>query len=155
MPIPEVHVNHLRRHRTSMPNSLEKLHLVCVLYLFCIFLDQNEKNNQSPHWGRDEGILSSCPRFAKSQLGMPCLGLQILDTWMGLPCPSLNVVLDFISLTLQGGTTFHLTSIWQIFLAEEWILDSSELHVLSAVLLSDKHILIWQWWIFKWFFLNY
>ena len=29
-------------------------------------LGKNEKNNQSPNWGRDSGIPSSCPRFATS-----------------------------------------------------------------------------------------
>ena len=63
-PIPEV--IHLWRHRTSMPNNLEKSRLVCVLDIFCTFLGKNEKNNQSPHWGRDSGIRSSCPRFETS-----------------------------------------------------------------------------------------
>ena len=63
-PIPEVVP--LWRHRTSTPNNLEKSRLVCVLDIFCSFLDKNEKNNQTPHWGRDEGIPSSCPRFATS-----------------------------------------------------------------------------------------
>ena len=38
---------------------------VCVRYILHI-LDKNEKNKQSPHWGRDEEIPSSCPRFASS-----------------------------------------------------------------------------------------
>ena len=63
-PIPEV--IHLWRHRTSTPNNLEKLRLVGVLYIFYTFLDKNEKNNQTPHWGRDLGIPSSCPIFATS-----------------------------------------------------------------------------------------
>ena len=63
-PIPEVF--HLWRHRTSTPNNLEKSSLVGVLDIFCTFLDKNEKNNQTPHWGRDSGIPSSCPRFATS-----------------------------------------------------------------------------------------
>ena len=50
----------------SMQNNLEKSHGVCVLHLFCTFLDKNGKNYQSHHWGRDEGISSSCPRFATS-----------------------------------------------------------------------------------------
>ena len=58
MPIPEV--IHLWRHRTSMPNNVEKSCLGCVLDIFCTF----EKNNQTQHWGRDEGIPFSCPRFA-------------------------------------------------------------------------------------------
>ena len=33
------------------------------------------------------------------RLGKPRRGLQILDTWMGFPSPSLNVVLDSINLT--------------------------------------------------------
>ena len=63
-PIPEV--IHLWRHRTSTPNNLEKSRLVCVLDIFWTFLGKNEKNNQSPHWGRDSGIPSLCPRFATS-----------------------------------------------------------------------------------------
>ena len=53
-PIPEV--IYLWRHRTSTPNNVEKSRLVGVLDIFCTFLDKNEKNNQTPHWGRDEGI---------------------------------------------------------------------------------------------------
>ena len=34
--------------------------------IFCTFLGKNEKNNQTPHWGRDSGIPSSCLRFATS-----------------------------------------------------------------------------------------
>ena len=63
-PIPEVIL--LWRHRTSTQNNLEMSRLVCVLDIFCPFLDKNEKNNQSPHSGRDTGIPSSCPRFATS-----------------------------------------------------------------------------------------
>ena len=63
-PIPEV--IHLWRHRTSTPNNLEKSRLGCVLNIFCTFLGKNEKNNQTPHWGRDSGIPSSCLRFATS-----------------------------------------------------------------------------------------
>ena len=48
-PIPEV--NYLWRHRTSTPNNVEKLHLLCILFLICTFSDKNEKNNQSPHKG--------------------------------------------------------------------------------------------------------
>ena len=33
--------------------NLEKLCLVCILYLFCTFYGKNEKKNQSPHLGRD------------------------------------------------------------------------------------------------------
>ena len=63
-PIPEV--IHLWRHRTSTPNNLEKSRLGCVLKIFYTFLGKNEKNNQTPHWGRDSGIPSSCLRFATS-----------------------------------------------------------------------------------------
>ena len=63
-PIPEV--IYLWRHRTSTPNNVEKSRLVGVLDIFCTFLDKNEKNNQTPYWGRDSGIPSSCPRFATS-----------------------------------------------------------------------------------------
>ena len=63
-PIQEV--IHLWRHRTSTPNNLGKSRLGCVLDIFCTFWDKNEKNNQTPHWGRDSGIPSSCLRFATS-----------------------------------------------------------------------------------------
>ena len=43
-----------------------KVRLMCFLFLFCEFLDKNEKNNQSPYWRREMGILSSCPWFAAS-----------------------------------------------------------------------------------------
>ena len=89
-PIPEV--IHLWRHRTSTPNNLEKSRLGCVLNIFCTFLGKNEKNNQTPHWGRDFGIPSSCLRFGK-----PRRGLQILDTRKGFPRPSLNAVFDYFS----------------------------------------------------------
>ena len=79
-PIPEVVP--LWRHRTSTPNNLEKSRLVCVLDIFCSFLDKNEKNNQTPHWGRDD---------------KPRRGLQIMDTRMGFPCPFHSVVIDSIN----------------------------------------------------------
>ena len=107
-PIQEVIL--LWRHRTSTPNNLEKSRLLCVLDIFCTFLGKNEKNNQSPHWGRDWGIPSSCPRRQDLQhprLGKPRRGLQILDTGMGFPHPSLNVVLDSINLW-----ECKLTKVW-------------------------------------------
>ena len=63
-PIPEV--IHLWRHRKSTPNNLEKSRLGCVFNIFCTILGKNEKNNQTPHWGRDSGIPSSWQRFATS-----------------------------------------------------------------------------------------
>ena len=111
-PIPEV--IHLWHHKTSTPNNLEKSRLVCVLDIFCTFLGKNEKNNQSPHWGRDLGIPSSCPIFATSTTwqasswianlghGKPRRVLQILDTRMGFPRPSLNVALDSINLNKES-----------------------------------------------------
>ena len=47
------------------------------------------------------GTWESHPRVHDLQyprLGKPRRGLQILDTWMGFPRPSLNVVLDSINL---------------------------------------------------------
>ena len=46
------------------------------------------------------GMRESHPRvqdLKHPRLGKPRRGLQILDTWMGFPRPSLNVVLDSIS----------------------------------------------------------
>ena len=65
-------------------NNLEKLCGMCVLDIFCTFLDKNEKNNQSPHWGRDKGnpILVS-QDLQHPRLGKPRRGLHILDTRMG------------------------------------------------------------------------
>ena len=48
----------------------------------------------------EEGTRESHPRVQDLQhprLGKPRRGLQILDTRMGFPRPSLNVVLDYIS----------------------------------------------------------
>ena len=54
------------------------------------------------------GIRESHPRVQDllyPRLGKPRRGLQILDTRMGFPRPSLNVVLDSISPTLEGETS--------------------------------------------------
>ena len=51
----------------------------------------------------EEGTRESHPRVQDLQhprLGKPRRGLQILDTRMGFPRPSLNVVLDSINLVL-------------------------------------------------------
>ena len=82
-PIPEV--IHLWRHRMSTPNNLEMSRLECVLDIFCTFLDKNEKNNQSPHWGRDSGIPSSCPRFATSTTRPASLWISNLGHSDGIP----------------------------------------------------------------------
>ena len=82
-PIPEV--IHLRRHRMSTPNNLEKSRLVGVLDIFCTFLDKNEKNNQTPHWGRDSGIPSSCPRFATSTTQQASSWITNLGHLDGIP----------------------------------------------------------------------
>ena len=101
--------------------------------IFCTFFDKNEKNNQSPHWGRDSGIPSSCPRFATSTTrqasswianlghsdGIPSSlqaeswMLQILDTRMGFPRPSLNVVLDSINLCWEDYKLFCILTIFK------------------------------------------
>ena len=70
------------------------------LYLFCTFLDKNEKNNQSPHWGRGREPHPRVQDLQHPQLDMPRPGLQILDTRMGFFRLSLNVVLGSINLTL-------------------------------------------------------
>ena len=101
-PIPEV--IHLWRHRTSTPNDLEKSRLVCVLDIFYTFLDKNEKKIKHHI---EEGTRESHPRvqdLLHPRLGKPRRGLQILDTRMGFPRPSLNVVLDSISLYFRENT---------------------------------------------------
>ena len=82
-PIPEV--IHLWSHRTSTSNNLDKSRLVCVLDIFCTFLDKNEKNNQSPHWGRDSGIPTSCPRFATSTTQQASSWIANLGPSDGIP----------------------------------------------------------------------
>ena len=111
-PIPKV--IHLWRHRTSTPNNLEKSRLVCVLGIF--YQGIKKKNLHSTldfthFWTRmrkiinhhiEGGTLESHPRvqdLLHPRLGKPRRGLQILDTWMGFPRPSLDVVLDSISLS--------------------------------------------------------
>ena len=54
----------------------------------------------------ERGTRESHPRVQDLQhprLGKPRRGLQILDTWMGFPRPSLNAVLDSVILTLETG----------------------------------------------------
>ena len=61
----------------------------------------------------EEGTLESHPRVQDLQhprLGKPRRGLQILDTRMGFPRPSLNVVLDYINLLLE--TEISLIFLW-------------------------------------------
>ena len=94
-PIPEV--IHLWRHRTSTPNNLEKSHLVWVLDIFCIFLDKNEKIINHHIEGGTRESHPCVQDLQHIRLGKPRCGLQILDTRMGFPCPSLNVVLDSIN----------------------------------------------------------
>ena len=103
---------HLWGHRPSTPNSLEKLRLVSVLDIFCTFLGKNEKNNQSPHWGRDSGIHPRVQSLQHPRLGKPRRGLQILDTRMGFPRPSLNVLLDSINLCLADSPYWNDTIIY-------------------------------------------
>ena len=71
-----------------------KVHFRYILHI----LGKNEKNNQTPHWGRESGIQSSCPRLQHPWLVKSRHGLQILDTQMRFPSPSLNVQLDSINL---------------------------------------------------------
>ena len=61
------------------------------------------------------GTRESHPRVQDLQhprLGKPRRGLQILDTWMGFPRPSLNVVLDSINLCFLQADEFVLVSLW-------------------------------------------
>ena len=98
-PIPEV-IN-LWRHRTSTPNNLEKSRLVGVLDMFWTFLDKNEKNNQTPHWGRDSGIPSSCPRFATSTTRQASSWITNLGHSDGIP-----------SSLPQCGVRFYYSHSW-------------------------------------------
>ena len=82
-PIPEV--IHLWRHSTSMLNNLQKSLIVCILDMFCTFLGKNEKNNQSPHWGRDSGIPSLCPIFATSTIRQASSWIANLGHSDGIP----------------------------------------------------------------------
>ena len=62
------------------------------------------------------GTRESHPRVQDLQhprLGKPRRGLQILDTRMGFPCPSLNVVLDSVSLHFRSPGHSILDLIWQ------------------------------------------
>ena len=71
---------------------------MCVLDIFCTFLIKIEKISNHHIEG---GTRESHPRVQDLQyprLGKPRRRLQILDTRMGFPRPSLNVVLDSISL---------------------------------------------------------
>ena len=91
---------HLWRHRTSMPNSLEKSRLVCVLDIFCTFLDKNEKNNQTQHCRRDSGIPSLCPRFATSTTRQASSWIANLGHEDGIPLslPQCGVRFYYLSL---------------------------------------------------------
>ena len=96
-PIPEV--IHLWRHRTSTPNNLEKTY-------FAHFRTRMRKIIKH----HIEGCRESHPRvqdLLHPRLGKPRRGLQILDTRMGFPRPSLNVVLDSINLALCVHYTFN------------------------------------------------
>ena len=97
-PIPEV--IHLWRHRMSTPNNLEKSRLLCVLDLFCTFLGKNEKNNQSPHWWRHEGIPSSCQIYATSTTRKASSWIANLGHLDGNPSSLPQVVLDSINLVI-------------------------------------------------------
>ena len=93
---PIAEVIHLWRHRTSTANNLEKSRLVCVLNIFCTFWTRMRKTIKHHIEG---GTRESHPRvqdFLHPWLGKHRRGLQILDTRMGFPRPSLNVMLDSI-----------------------------------------------------------
>ena len=64
----------------------------------CTFLDKIEKNNQSPNWGRDSGIPSSCPRFATSMTQQALSWIANLGHSDGIPSSLCNVVIDSINL---------------------------------------------------------
>ena len=84
-------------------NNLEKSRLVCVLDIFCQFLDKNEKSNQSPHWGRDSGIPSSCPSFATSTTQQASSLIANLGHSDGIPSslPQCGVRFYLYSLTIS------------------------------------------------------
>ena len=100
-PIPKV--VHLWRHRTSTPNNLEKSRLVCVLDIFLLIFGQEweKESNTTLRKGLGNPILVS-KILLHPRLGKPCRGLQILDTRMVFPRPSLNVVLDSINPSKVG-----------------------------------------------------
>ena len=62
-------------------------------------LDKDEKNNQHIS-GETLESHPSVQDFQHPRLAKPRLRLQILDTRMGFPHPSLNVVIDSINLLL-------------------------------------------------------
>ena len=94
--IPEVyHLWHITGRQCQIIKKVaSSVHFITILYI----LDKNEKNNQSPHWGRVKGIPSSCPDLQYKLLSKPDCELQISDTQMLFLFPSLNVVTDSINL---------------------------------------------------------
>ena len=69
---------------------VDSIYIAC--HMLCIYIDRLIEI--TPHWGRDSEIPSECPRFAINDEA--CM-LQILDTRIGFPSPSLNVVNDYFS----------------------------------------------------------
>ena len=113
---PILEVIHLWRHSASTPNSPEKSLLVCVLDIFCTFLGKNEKNNQSPHWGRYSGIPSSCPRFATSTTRQASSWIANLGHSDGIP-----------SSLPQCGVRFYYSPTWDWDLSNFPVLGSCDL----------------------------
>ena len=124
----QAHPIRLWRHRINAKQSW--VHFIHILHI----LDQNEENNHHIEEGTSEShpmvhvhvilslkifivntslrckfnSLQSHPRVQDLKhppLGKPRHGLQILDSRMGFPRPSLNVVIDLISINLSWGWT--------------------------------------------------
>ena len=86
------------RHRTSTINNLDKLRLVCVLKLIYTCLEKMRKIiNHTIEGGRRKSHPSD-QDLQHPRLGKPSPRLQILDTRIVCPRPSLNMVLNSINL---------------------------------------------------------
>ena len=75
--IPEVY--HIWRQKASTPNNLEKSHLVCVLHLFRLFLDQNEKKRSITSlregWENPNRMSNNCNTHYSASLIVDCKSL--------------------------------------------------------------------------------
>ena len=77
-------------HRTSTSKQSRKI-ASSVHFISCTFLD-----NPSPHWGRDEGFPSSCPRGATfTSLVVDC---NFWSLWWDSLVPPSMLCLDYINL---------------------------------------------------------
>ena len=89
-PIPEV--IHLWRHRMLTPNNLEKSRPVCVLDIFCPFLNKNEKNNHHIEGGTRESH-PHIQDLRRPRLGKPSSWIANLghSDWIPLSLPQCGV----------------------------------------------------------------